>query len=244
MKRAVVLGLGLGMLAFAGAARADDLTFRMGTYVWLPSVEGPLGLQADQPTPILGDGNILNNLQFFGFGVAELSGRRFGALADFAYVDIDFGDDVDLPPAIPLKPDLGAKALVGTVSGYYRLVDGDKVDLDLTGGVRAFWLETDFKLSGPNTDLIDAGGDASWADGVIGARVRGQFGRWGLTGQVDTGWGDDTSSWQAQALVEYDLSSRWRLMGGYRDLHFENDRGRVDVDLDLKGPLFGFSYRF
>jgi hypothetical protein len=40
--------------ATAVEARADDMTFRMGTYVWLPSVEGPLGLQSERPTPIVG----------------------------------------------------------------------------------------------------------------------------------------------------------------------------------------------
>jgi hypothetical protein len=243
MRVAVVVGFAVALAAGAVEARADDVTFRMGTYVWLPSVEGPLGLQADRPTPVV-DGNFLDHLEFFGFGVAEISGDRFGALVDFAYVDIGFGDGVELPPAIPLTPSLSTKAMVGSVNGYYRVVDGDKWDVDLTAGVRGFWLETDFTLSGPNGELVDASGDTSWADGVIGARARGQYGRWGLTGQADAGWGSDTSSWQGQALVEYDLSSRWRLMGGYRYLHFENNKGRVDVDLDLKGPLFGFTYRF
>lgn len=246
MRVAVVLGCAaaLSLGAAAVEARADDMTFRMGTYVWLPTIEGPLGLNPDRPTPVLGDGSILDNLQFFGFGVAELSGDRFGALVDFAYVDIGFGDEVELPPQLPLKPDLDTKAMVGSLNGFYRVVDGDTWDVDLTAGVRGFWLETDFTLSGPNTDVIDASGDTNWFDGIIGARARGQYGKWGLTGQIDTGWGDDTTSWQGQALVEYDVSSRWRLLGGYRYLHFENDKGRVDVDLDLKGPLFGFTYRF
>lgn len=244
MKVAVVLGFAAALTVAAVEAEADDLTFRMGTYVWLPTVEGPLGLQPDRPTPVLGDGSILDNLQFFGFGVAELSGDRFGALVDFAYVDIGFGDDVELPPAIPLKPDLDTKAMVGSVNGFYRVMDGDKWDIDLTAGVRGYWLESEFTLSAPNTTLIDASGKTNWVDGIIGARARGQYGKWGLTGQIDSGWGSDTSSWQGQALVEYDLSSRWRLQGGYRYLHFENEKGRVDVDLDMKGPLFGFTYRF
>jgi hypothetical protein len=242
MKVVVVLGLAAALTAAAVEAKADDLTFRMGTYVWLPAVEGPLGLQRERPTPIVDDGNILDNLQFFGFGVAELSGDRFGGLVDFAYVDIGFGDNVELPPSIPLQPELDTKAMVGTVSGFYRVVDGDKWDVDLTAGVRGFWLETDFTLTGPNTTL-EAGGDTHWVDGVIGARTRGQYGNWGLIGQIDSGWGSDTSSWQGQALVEYDVSSRWRLMGGYRYLHFENNKDR-NIDLNLKGPLFGFTYRF
>jgi hypothetical protein len=247
MKVAVVLGCAaaLALGATAVEARADDdVTFRMGTYVWLPAVKGPLGLTPDRPTPVLGDGNILDNLQFFGFGVAELSKDRVGALVDFAYVDIGFGDDVELPPALPLKPDLDTKAMVGSINGFYRIVDGDNWDLDLTAGVRGFWLETDFTLSAPNTTLIDAGGKTNWVDGIIGARAQGRYGKWGLTGQIDSGWGSDTTSWQGQALVDYDLSSRWRLMGGYRYLHFENDKGRRNIDLDLKGPLFGFTYRF
>ena len=242
MKLAVVAGCVIA-LGTAVEARADDLTVRVGTYVWLPTVEGPLGLQADRPTPVV-DGNLLDHLQFFGFGLAEISGHRFGVLADFAYVDIGFGDNVELPPAIPLTPRLETKALVGSVNGFYRLVDGEKVDVDLTGGVRGFWLETDFTLSAPNTTLIDAGDDASWVDAVIGGRVRGQFGRWGLTGQADSGWGSDTSSYQIQGLAEYDLSSRWRLIGGYRYLHFENSKSGRDIGVDLQGPLFGFTYRF
>jgi hypothetical protein len=182
MKVAVVVGLAAALTAGAVEARADDVTFRMGTYVWLPSVKGPLGLESDRPTPTVGDGNILDNLHFFGFGVAELSGDRFGALADFAYVDIGFDRDVKLPADILLTPNLDTKALVGTVSAYYRVVDGENWDVDLTGGVRGFWLETDFTLTGPNTTLIDASGDTNWFDGVIGARARGQYGNWGLTG--------------------------------------------------------------
>ena len=248
MKRAVVLGLGLGTLAtltllvVATAAKAET-TVRLGTYVWLPTISGPLGMQPAQPPPNVDD-NILDHLKFFGFGVGEISGDRFGAMADFAYVDVNFGDNVKLPGPIDLTPKLESKGAIGTISGFYRIYSGEAVSLDLTGGVRGYWLKTDFTLSGPRNELIGAGGDTSWADAVIGARVRGQFGRWGLTGQADSGWGSQTSSWQAQALAEYDLSSRWRLMGGYRYLHFENDKGRADIDLDLKGPLLGFSYRF
>ncbi len=152
MRVAVVLGCAaaLSLGAAAVEARADDMTFRMGTYVWLPTIEGPLGLNPTGP-PVLGDGSILDNLQFFGFGVAELSGDRFGALVDFAYVDIGFGDEVELPPQLPLKPDLDTKAMVGSLNGFYRVVDGDTWDVDLTAGVRGFWLETDFTLSGANT---------------------------------------------------------------------------------------------
>lgn len=242
MKFAVVVGCLIALTA-AVEARADDLTVRMGTYVWLPTIKGPLGLETERPTPVV-DGNILDHLQFFGFGLAEISGDRVGVLVDFAYVDIGFGDNVELPPQIPLKPDLDTKAMVGTVSGFYRVVDGDKWDVDLTAGARGFWLETDFTLTGPNGDVIDAGSDANWVDGVIGARARGQYGRWGLTAEADTGWGSDTSSWQIQGLAEYDLSSRWRLIGGYRFLHFENSKSGKDIGVDLKGPLFGFTYRF
>jgi opacity protein-like surface antigen len=246
MKRAVVLGLGasatLSLLLAATGAMAET-TVRMGTYVWLPTVEGPLGLVPAQPPPVLDD-NILDNLQFFGFGVGEVSGDRFGATFDFAYVDLDFGDNVEVLSANPLTPKLSTKAMVGTVNGFYRLHDGETVSVDVTGGVRGFWLETDFTLTGPNGGEIDAGGDTNWVDAVVGARARGQFGRWGLTGQGDVGGGSHTSSWQVQGLVEYDLSSRWRLMGGYRYLHFDNGKRRADVDMDLKGPLFGFTYRF
>lgn len=248
MRRAIILGFGLGLglglsLAMAAPAVAET-TVRVGSYVWLPTIQGPLGLEPAQPPPTV-DGNILDHLKAFGFGVGEISGDRFGALFDVAYVDVNYGDNLKLGPGpIALTPDLRTKAAVGSLVGFYRLHDGETVSLDLTGGVRGFWLNTDFTLSGPNALRIDAGGDTHWVDGVIGARVRGQFGRWGLTGQADSGWGDHTSSWQAQGLVDYDLSSRWRLMGGYRYLHFENDKGVADIDLDLKGPLFGFSYRF
>ncbi len=191
-------------------------------------------LNPDRPTPVLGDGSILDNLQFFGFGVAELSGDRFAPLVDFAYVDIGFGDEVErrrnCPEARPRHQGDGGQHQRLLPRGRRRHV-GRGPDRRRRG----FWLETDFTLSGPNTDVIDASGDTNWFDGIIGARARGQYGKWGLTGQIDTGWGDDTTSWQGQALVEYDVSSRWRLMGGYRYLHFENDKGRVDVDLDLKG---------
>lgn len=248
MKRAAVLGLSLGSLAIASSAifaapASAETTVRMGTYVWLPTIEGPYGLAPAQPPPIV-DGNVLDNLKFFGFGVGEISGERVGATFDFAYVNLNFGQDVKFNGPIGLTPDLDAKALVGSVNGFYRIYDGEKVSVDVTGGVRGYWLESTFTLSAPNTTLIDASGDTNWFDGTVGGRVRGQFGKWGLTGQADSGWGSDTSSWQAQGLVEYDLSSRWRLMGGYRYLHFENDKGKRDVDLDLKGPLFGFTYRF
>jgi hypothetical protein len=244
MLRTVVLGLGVlaGLTSLLTATQAGaETTVRLGSYVWLPTIEGPLGLTPAQPPPVL-DGNILDNLKFFGFGVGEISGDRFGAMFDFAYVDLNFGEDVKVDSL--LKPELGTKAVVGTVDGYYRFFENDTVALDLTGGARGYWLETDFTLTGPNGGSIDASGDTHWADAVVGGRARGQWGRLGLTGQADAGWGSDTSSWLAQALVDYDLSSRWRLMGGYRFLHIENNKRRADIDLDLKGPLFGFTYRF
>lgn len=224
---------------------ADELQVTIMPYGWLAGVSGPAEVSPALPKPDVDSdtSGIFDNLNFFGFAVGEVTKGRWGATLDVAYVDFTFGDDVTLPPAIPLEPELDLKGAVTTIEGFYRFSPAEDVDLDVMGGVKIFWVDLGLDLNGP-LGLVRGEAEDSWADLAIGARVRWTPGRWTLSAQADAGWGDSTSDWGAILLADYRLTEHFGVVGGYRWLEFDYGKGDRDLNLTLEGPIVGATWRF
>lgn len=255
---ALIAGLGLPAVVWAQSAPAadiaplpppavDDVVITLTPYAWLAGVSGPAEVSPALPRPDIesDSSGIFDNLNFFGFGVGEVSKGRFGAMVDLAYVSFTFGEDLDLPPAFPLGGALDLDGAVTTIEGFYRFSPSDDVDLDVMGGVRVIWVDLGLKVHGPGgTTLFQGESSDTWADAVIGGRARWTPGRWTFSAQGDIGGGDDTSSWGAMLTADYRLTEHFGIMGGYRWLEFDYGKGNRDVNLTLDGPVIGASWTF
>lgn len=222
--------------------------FKVTPYVWAAGISGAVqtGSQVPRPDVDLNIGDTFSNLDFFGFAGGEVVGDRFGAMGDFVYVAVSAGAGTTrLPPALALDGNLDLKIAVWSLAGFYRFHSGPRVDIDLIGGIRGYWVKTDLTVDGPFNTVFTGSADTSWVDGMVGARFRGQIGRRvAIQAQADVGAGGSKLSWEALGFLDYQFSDRWSGILGYRYLDVERTSHGRDIDVALSGPLIGAQFRF
>src|SRR6267378_4442110 len=64
-----------------------------------------------------------------------------------------------------------------------------------------------------------------------------------VVGKADIGGGGSKFTYQLFGGGGFNVSSRASLIGGYRDLHVNYDKGTFLFDMSLAGPIFGVSFR-
>ena len=58
------------------------------------------------------------------------------------------------------------------------------------------------------------------------------------------GFSGDSTTWQTLVSVDYALSDRWILLGGYRYMEFDREIDGRDFSMDQSGVLLGVTYNF
>jgi hypothetical protein len=128
--------------------------------------------------------------------------------------------------------------IVTPVVGY-NLVASERFKLNVVGGARYLYLDTDIELG----SLRDDDSGSVW-DGIVG--VRGNVDltdKWYLPYHLDIGTGDSDFTWQGLGGIGYRF--KWfDVIGAYRYLSWDFDSGAQLDDLDLHGPFVGFKFVF
>lgn len=186
----------------------------------------------------------LENLDLAAMAAIEARNGRWGLLLDYMLTDITL--DGDTPGPLFSGAEVGVRTQIVTGMAFYRVQETPDLSFDLGGGAR--WYSTDTKLKlKPGTaagQTIDF--DDDWADPVIGARLRYQFAdRWGSTVAADYGgFRADSETWQVLLTLDYAISERWLIRGGYRYLDFDHEIDGKDYSFTQQGPILGATYRF
>lgn len=263
-----VLILALAGLAFgsppaaADTAPAEDWSFAVTPYLWLPNVKGDL--KYDLPNfsarPEVETGPY--NLEFALMISGEARKGKWSVFTDVIY--LDFGDEGSLVKSFGGTPigatlDLGTQTnLEGgtwTLVGGYAAVQEPAVSLDVIGGFRYLNLKasTDWNLSAAihdpvhNETLATAGSISRSADlwnAIAGVRGRVKLGdsNWFMPYYADIGFGS-TNTWQAMAGLAY--SWGWGDVGlTYRHLAYDMDDDNLLQDVEFSGPALGASFHF
>lgn len=234
-------------LIAAGPAAAQDSewSFDLSLYAWVPTLDAEVDTAFGTVDAGGGGGDILSLLDAAFMGTVEARRGRWGLIGDVLYADLS--KDQDSPIGVLFrKGEVGTK--VGAFSGYgvYRAYERPHAIVDVGGGFRAFSLEVDTTLksatSGPDRS---ASGSETWAVPVVVGRVTVPFSEhWSVTAVADGGaWNDDTT-WQALATLNWDINERWAIRAGYRYMNIVKQVGSQDVNMDLEGPLAGFTVKF
>jgi hypothetical protein len=198
----------------------------------------------------------------------QAEARHGRAFVTFDWMYLDMGN-VDSTVRSVAFPDgtvpIGASANLTTdstfdgwmvmLSGGYRVVDGEDLDLGLYGGLRTLNLTSGVRWELTAAVTSPGGGytfpasgavevhDETW-DAVVGARGTWRLGeRLGAFALADLGRGDGTES------AQWTLGASWRFASAsvelsWRDIRwrglFATDRG----ELALYGPVIGATFRF
>lgn len=243
--KAVVICLAVA-LATPALAQDSGWSFEISPYAWTlgltSSVETPWGtVEVDKSI-----GDVLSNLDLAFMGAFEARNGPWSLIADLFYADLS------VSRATPLGL-LFSRARIETetraLSGYaaYRVHENDRLALDAMVGLRINSVDLNVSLSPGLLQGQRFGASETWVDPLIGGRVRFTItDRWFATALVDVGGfraGSDLT-WLAFASLGYQIDERWSIRGGWRHVSIDKSIDGRDVDLDLSGPLLGFTVRF
>ena len=186
----------------------------------------------------------IKDLNFAFMGTAEARNGPWGIITDLLYFSLS--SEGDSPAGLAFSG-VEADSEMTVVSGYlaYRVYEDPKVAFDLGAGLRAFWINSDTSLIGAAAPTETFSYDENFVDPVVAARLRVGFNeKWAGTVFLDAGGNGDSQTWQALATVDYGLSERWSLRGGYRYMKAEWDTNFGQSSLEFSGPVLGATYRF
>jgi hypothetical protein len=224
-----------------------DWSFQITPYVWLPGISAKVRALRDLP---IGDidtdpVDVLDVLDFAAMAVGEARWRRYGLIVDVSYVSLS-ADDATRGPLFS-SVELELDAFVSTIVGAYRVVEEDRVDLDLLAGARITSVDPTLSFRPGILAGRSAGKSRTWVDPVIGARGRVGFGDsffLSLYGDVG-GFGVSSDlTWQAYGGLGYEFNDWFSAQAGYRYLLEDFDDDGFVYDVALHGPLVGLTFRF
>jgi hypothetical protein len=220
--------------------------FAVTPYLWASGakakIETPQGenIKVDESfTDILGD------LKFAMMGAFEAKHGRFVSVQDLMYLSLGASAHGHLGP-VPLDADVDEKLLTTSHLFGYRVVDNGPMFVDVFAGGRITSVKVDLDIDTPLGTFHRSSKKTQFGP-LIASRVRFPLrDTWGVGVYGDIGGfgvGADLS-WQLLGTVQYDISDRWRLSGGWRHFYAKQSKNDFDVRFKLDGPILGATFRF
>ena len=233
-------------LATPALAQDSGWSFALSPYAWTPgltsSVETAWGtVEVDKSI-----GDVLSDLDVAFMGAFEARNGPWSLIADLFYANLSQSRPTPLGVLFS-RAEFETEAKL--LSGYagYRVFENDQVALDAMVGLRINSVDLDISLSPGLLQGQRFGASETWVDPLVGGRVRFAItDRWFATALVDVGGfrGGSDLTWQIFGSLGYQFDERWSVQGGWRYVSIEKEINGRDVELDLNGPLLGFTVRF
>ena len=262
---ASALGLAALLLPTVASAQGKDgWQFEASVYGYLPSIGGKTVFPGSGSSGdiALSTEDVINGLKMVFMGSFEARYGRWGAFADYLYMDVGGSKSetrklviggVELPAGATANLDLDEKGGVLTLAGIYRtMADPDSV-VDVLFGARSLNVKQTlgWNLNGNigATPIARNGSRetklTNW-DAIIGVKGRVALGaerRWFVPYYADIGAGDSDLTWQATAGIGY--SYKWGdITAAWRYLDYNMKSGKAIQDLSLSGPVFAAVFRW
>jgi hypothetical protein len=251
-------------------APADQWTFSITPYLWLPNINGTLKYSTPpgaggSPDVETGPNNYLENLQAIMLISGEARRDRWSVFTDLIYLAfsdekssvtaVDFGGSL-VNSSVNVATSSSLRGTAWTLGTGYAVKTDQAVMLDIFGGLRYFSLEasTDWQLAAtitgpgggqtfPRTGSISEG--VHLLDGIVGIRGRVLLGssRWSIPYYLDVGAGSSELTWQGMLGVAY--SFEWgRVTLAYRNLNYDQKDDKLVQNFRFSGPALGVTIRF
>ena len=223
-------------------------------YGWLAGFDGTVGVPSADVDPGGGlmlpirlDVSLDGELEEIGFMFyADWRAERWMAFFDSVWVNVSQGADVSISRFLP-DSDVVATidGNIYTMAAGYRLKDWRSSTLSAFAGPRYYDVEAIIDAQGGLLpQAVTYRNSTNWTDAIIGLRYAMRFGQnWSASVSLDAGAGSSTQSRQAMATMGYQLP--WfSIVGGYRHLAVDYERGSLFMDIALSGPMIGLSMHF
>lgn len=245
---AAVAAVAAFTLSGTGPAEAQSASweFAVSPYAWLPGISTSTDTDFGDVGTDSNTREVVEDLDFAFMGTIEARNGRWGLILDLINADLTSSEDT---PLGLLWSEAQVETSVGAFTTYagYRVFEDAKGAVDVLGGARFFSLDIKTSLTPGTLAGRSENASSDWADPVIGLRGRYDFtDKWFTTGVMDFGGYEAGSnrSWQLFASVGYQFNEHWSMQGAWRYMAIEKEINGRDVEVDLNGPLVGFTYRF
>jgi hypothetical protein len=260
--RYLVLGLAAGLMLYTSPASAQSASAaatapsttpppsateawqgEVVPYLWGSGIEGPVGIGNRTADIDASFANILNHLHFAAMGLAEVRRDKLVVLSDVIYTDLR-GQHATPGPLFS-RVDPQQRMFILTPEGGYRILDSGDASLDVVGGIRYWRLKSELQFQSGVLPGIGLEATRNWVDGIVGARARRTLPRkWWASAYGDLGAGGSDFTCQIVGNAGLDIRERYALVLGYRYLKADYDKNEFLFDTAMKGPLFGFTFKF
>ena len=239
---ALALVTALGWVAPALAQDGRDWNIQVTPYVWGSGVSGDLTPVQGGPTIEFDESlsEVLENLDGAFFLSAYARSGRLVFLGDLSASSSSREGLV--PPGIPAEGKVRQRSV--TLAAGWRTVETPRVTVDLLAGLRTWDIEVEAAVPAAG---FSATREVNFTDPILAARANiplaprfsailyGDFGGFGV-GSEQTG--------QVVATVNYAMSEKFYISGGYRWLHVDYDSDGTAFEATMSGPLLGATWRF
>jgi hypothetical protein len=245
--------LALALLAIPTAATASDWSWNLTPYGWL--LDATASVQVNDQEVISGELNFNDLLDDTDFALmAHLEGRR-GKLGMFADIFIvDLGDEPRnfSLGRVPFTAESDLELTIIDVGGvWYASEDGG---FGIHYGVRLIDIDQEIDVRGVGpipTDRRIYEVARTEVDGLLGFRYLSEFSEsWSFAFAGDFSTGGSDGSFGGFLVFGYHFGSedRYGFRFGYRHLAIElgdEDRAaKVETEIELSGPVLGFTFGF
>ena len=217
---------------------------RVIPYLWGSGINGRVGIGDRAADVDASFGNILAHLHFAFMNLVDASwNNKVVILTDLLYTDLRAYRATPGPLFSSVSP--SQKLFFLTPEGGYRVIDASRASLDIVGGIRYWHVKSELQFQPGLLPGIDVQGSRGWVDGIIGLRGKVYLPRnWWVTGYGDLGGGGSNFTYQILGAAGVDIHKHYALLFGYRYLNVDYDKDRFLFDTAMKGPLFGFAFKF
>jgi hypothetical protein len=251
----------VGGILLAGSAMAADIysamtpelkqtekegwTFAFAPYFWAAGLSGDIAQFGLPEVHVDADfGDILDNLDFAAMAVGEARYDRYSIFGDIIYTKLSNG--AETPRGILAgRVDVSSETFAGLIGAGYSVLQNDRGNFDLVGGVRVWHVSTEISFSGGFLDGRDVSDSATWVDGLVG--VRGTYSitdNFYLTGWGLVGGGGANLDWDVMGGVGYKFNDTFSAVAGYRALGVDYSDDGFVFDVVQQGPILGLVMRF
>jgi len=220
-------------------------SFEVTPYLWTAGLQGDLSARGRSVTVDPSFRDLIEDLDFGAMLLAELRYARWGLLLDGLYMKLS--KEADTPGPLFSRIDATSEmGMLGPSLGY-RAVLTDRFTLDVLGGARLWFVDTELDFEPGVLPGFKVDQSKSWVDPIVGVRLGVQladrlfFRALGDVGGF--GVGSDLT-WQAFAGLGYRFDPRWSVTAGYRALGLDFKRGGFELDVIMHGPVVGVGFRF
>ncbi len=251
-KRPVVVGVVVSLLSCAPhlfaqsnsqQPSAEGPQFNLTPYLWASGINGQLGIGRGTADFDASFRDVLEHLHFAAMGVAEMKWNGFIAMADSFYSDVRGQRATPGPLFSSVNPQ--QKIFVFTPEGGFRIVDTGATSIDAVGGIRLWHLNTQLQFQPGALPGVTMQDSRTWFDGIVGVRAKQSLGHnWRATAYGDVGGGGSRSTFQIVAAANWDFQNHYELLLGYRYLNVDYNQDVLLLDTNLRGPVFGITFKF